>query len=81
MSDAARVTKEDLLSVLAEADVLTTFRRLPHLNQENFSRWIEKASDSESHWRRIEALVLALRMGPLQAEAVDSRASAGGSPT
>lgn len=67
------ITAEDLLNALAEADALQTFLRLPREDQQIFSHWIGKSRDDESHWRRINALVLAmkiapLRMGPLQAE-------------
>jgi len=51
---------------LAEYDVLETFDLLPHIEQEKFTRWIEGASDDDAHWRRVEAFVLALRVGPLQ---------------
>ena len=64
------------MDVLAEADVLGTFRSLPPLHQENFVRWIGKASADESHWRRIEALILALRMGPLQIDTLEPSFSA-----
>jgi len=56
---------EDLLDAMADADVLETFRSLSPIDQQRFSNWITKARDDESHWRRIEALVLALRIGPL----------------
>jgi uncharacterized protein YdeI (YjbR/CyaY-like superfamily) len=52
--------------VLATYDVLETFELLPEAEQEKFSSWIENASSDESRWRRIEAFVLALRVGPLQ---------------
>ena len=52
--------------VLATYDVLETFDLLPEAEQEKFSSWIVNASTDESHWRRIEAFVLALRVGPLQ---------------
>lgn len=60
------ITADDLLDKLAAADALETFLRLPPDDQENFARWIGKSRDDESHWRRINALVLALRIGPLQ---------------
>lgn len=68
MSSLERNPAGDLLVVLAEADVLETFQRLPAAARDNFTRWIDKARDDESHWQRIEALVLALRIGPLQPE-------------
>ena len=59
-------TSEDFLHALAEADVLEIFRRLPHADQERFTHWVTQTRDAESHWRRVNALVLALRTGPLQ---------------
>ena len=66
MTSSGRITPEDLLDAMARADVLEIFGRLPEADQQKFSRWIGKARDDESHWRRINALVLALRLGPLQ---------------
>ena len=60
------ITADDLLDTLAAADALQTFLHLPPKDQENFARWIGKSRDDESHWRRINALVLALRMGPFE---------------
>ena len=56
----------DLVDVLATYDVLETFRRLAEADQEKFSHWTATARDDESYWIRVEALVLALRTGPLQ---------------
>lgn len=66
MSTEEKITVEDLLDAMTEADVLETFCQLPQVDQEKFSRWIGKARDDDSHWRRIQALVSALRAGPLQ---------------
>lgn len=63
-----RITADDLLDTLAAADALDTFLRLPPEDQERFSAWIGKSRDDESHWRRINALTLALKMGPLVGE-------------
>lgn len=62
------ITADDLLDALAAADSLETFLRLPPEAQEHFALWIGKARDDESHWRRINALALALRMGPFRGE-------------
>ena len=62
----------NLVDVLATYDVLETFRRLPETDQERFSRWIGSARDDESYWIRVEALVLALRAGPLQSTEPDN---------
>ena len=55
---------EDLFRSLASADALTNFHRLPEAQQDRFIDWINKARDDEAHWRRIDILVLAMRMGP-----------------
>ena len=56
----------DLLDVLDAADALAIFIRLPPADQEEFKRWIGRARDDESHWRRINALVQAMIEGPVQ---------------
>lgn len=60
------ITADDLLDTLAAADALETFLRLPREDQDKFARWIGKSKDDASHWRRINALALAIRLGPLQ---------------
>ena len=59
-------TTKDLHDVLVTYDVLETFNRLPREDQDRFFRWIGAARDDDSYWMRVEALVLALRVGPLQ---------------
>ena len=66
MSATELITAEDLLDALARHDVLDTFCQLPLIDQEKFSRLIGKARNDESHWRRIDALVSALKTGPFQ---------------
>lgn len=61
-----KITADDLLDTLAAADALQTFLHLPLEDQESFARWIGKSRDDESHWRRINALVLAMRIGPFE---------------
>jgi uncharacterized protein YdeI (YjbR/CyaY-like superfamily) len=61
-----RITADDLLDAMAMADVLETFLLLPPVDQEKFASWIGKARDNESHWRRINALVMAMTSGFLQ---------------
>ena len=56
----------DFRDVLVTYDVLETFNRLPRPDQDRFRRWIGSASNDDSYWRRVEAFVLALRVGPLQ---------------
>lgn len=78
MSSAeGKITADDLLDTLAAADALEAFLRLPMADQENFSRWIGKARDDESHWRRINALALAIRLGPLGAGGAPASAQPG----
>lgn len=55
---------DDLFRSLTEADVLANFHHLPMEQQDRFIDWIDKARDDEAHWRRIDILVLAMRMGP-----------------
>jgi hypothetical protein len=55
--------------ILATFDVLETFELLPKADQERFSLWIENSSNDEARLGRLEAFVLALRLGPLQADA------------
>ena len=64
MSSEERITPDDLLDAMAEADVLEVFCHLPEKSQQEFREWIGKSRDNESHWRRIDALVLAMRSGP-----------------
>ena len=66
MSVPEKITPDDLLDAMAEADVLEPFCHLPPSAQEEFSAWIGKARDNESHRRRIEALVLAMKGGQLR---------------
>ena len=70
MSAAEERPADHLYIVLAEADALDTFRRLPLEDQKNFGDWIGKAPDEASYFRRLEALVLAIRLGPLFASRV-----------
>jgi hypothetical protein len=59
------ITAHDLLDAMADAGVLEVFCHLPRAAQDEFSSWIGKARDDESHWRRIEALVAAMRRSSL----------------
>ena len=68
MSAASETPGSELRAALREADSLETFQSLPRPAQDNLSRWIDKARDDESRWRRIEALVLAMRISPLQSQ-------------
>lgn len=63
-----RRIEDELLAAFAATDSLPAFRQLPLADQENFFRWIEKATDEESRWRRIDALVLAMRISCLRLE-------------
>ena len=65
----------DLIAALKQYDVFEGFSRLSFKDQENFSRWVAMANDDDSRWRRIDALVLALRGGFLQSKEACSGAA------
>ena len=70
--EASAFAPDDLLEVLRIADVWEVFCDLPEENRDEFARWIEGALDQAARWRRIDALVLALRLSPLiKGEAVE----------
>lgn len=56
---------DDLLQALRIADVWEVFCHLPEANRDEFAKWIESSPDQAARWRRIDALVLALRLSPL----------------
>ena len=68
MRPQLRRVEDELLAAFAATDSLAAFRQLPLADQENFFRWIEKAPDEESRWRRTDALVLAMRIRCLRLE-------------
>ena len=68
MSSDEKITPDDLLDAMAAADVLESFCHLPEASKREFEEWIGKARDNESHWRRIETLVMAMRSAPLLEE-------------
>lgn len=53
---------DDLVALLAEFDVIDRFRRLPAAEQAGYSRWVEMATNDDARSRRLEALVLGLRI-------------------
>lgn len=63
MKRVEEVTR-DLRTALESADARDAFYSLPSSDQERFMRWIVKANDDEAYWRRIDILVLAMRMAP-----------------
>lgn len=65
MSSEEKITPDNLLDAMAEAGVLEVFCHLPEVAQQEFREWIGKTRDDESHWRRIDVLVLAMRNGSL----------------
>jgi uncharacterized protein YdeI (YjbR/CyaY-like superfamily) len=67
MSPREEVLPDEFMEALAEANVLEIFKRLPDREQTKFTEWVDIAHDVESRWRRIDALVLALRTGLLSA--------------
>lgn len=65
MKPSETITPDDLLDAMTTADVLETFVLLPQSAQDEFRQWIGKARNDDSHWRRIHALVAAMRSGRL----------------
>jgi hypothetical protein len=65
---AATIAPGDLLEALKIADVWEIYCKLPQANQDEFARWLNSAQDQTARWRRIDALVLALRLSPLVQE-------------
>ena len=66
--EASALAPQDLLEALRIADVWEIYCSLPTQNQDEFGRWIDKSPDQAARWRRIDALVLALRLSPLVSE-------------
>jgi Bacteriocin-protection, YdeI or OmpD-Associated len=62
---ASALAPQDLLEALRLADVWEVYCSLPEPNKDEFARWIDKSPDQAARWRRIDALVLALRLSPL----------------
>ena len=62
---SAASAPDDLLEALRIADVWELFCGLPAANQDEFARWIQHSPDQAARWRRVDALVLALRLSPL----------------
>ena len=65
MSTPEQHPTNDLFEALAAEDVLDTFHRLALEEQDKFLAWIERAPDKHAYWRRIDILVLGMRMAPL----------------
>ena len=65
---AEALAPQDLLNSLKIADVWEVYCSLPQKNRDEFAVWIEKSPDQAARWRRIDALVLALRLSPLVTE-------------
>lgn len=59
------VAPGDVLEALRIADVWELYCGLPEKNRDEFARWINLSPDQAARWRRIDALVLALRLSPL----------------
>jgi hypothetical protein len=66
--EASAFAPQDLLEALRIADVWEVFCSMPKPNQDEFAGWIAKSPDQAARWRRIDALVLALRLSPLLSE-------------
>lgn len=71
MTAEDKITPDDLVNALVEADALDNFRDLPEDDRRRFEGWIGKARDNESHWRRINTLVMAMRSAPRLAVRTD----------
>ena len=65
MSTSEQQPTNDLLEALATGEALDAFQRLPLVEQDKFIAWIERAPDNHAYWRRIDILVLGMRMAPL----------------
>lgn len=57
---------DDLFKELTTFDGLDAFCLLPEKDQQRFVSWIVKARDDVSYWARIDAVALAMRLGPLE---------------
>jgi uncharacterized protein YdeI (YjbR/CyaY-like superfamily) len=66
--EASALAPDDLLEALRYADVWEVYCSLPEKNQQEFAGWIASSRDQAARWRRIDALVLALRLSPLVTE-------------
>lgn len=58
------IASEDLFNSLTAADALDTFLSLPEKDRHTFEEWIERAHDDDARWRRIDTLVMAMRVAP-----------------
>ena len=76
MSAEEKITPDDLLNAMAEADVLDAFCQLPQASRREFEQWIGKARDDAGYWRRIHTLVMTMRNAPhLEAQTAEEPAS------
>ena len=66
MMPTRKAAVDDLFTHLSTFDGLDAFCLLPELDQERFVEWIVRAHNDASYWARIEAIALAMRLGPLQ---------------
>ena len=64
MNVPERKQTDDLLRALVAADALDNFQALPLEEQERFRAWIVKSRDEAGYWRRIDILVMGMRMAP-----------------
>ena len=65
MSSPQQDPTSDLLQALVAAGVVETFQALPLAEQDKFLIWIENAPDADAYRRRIDILVMGIRMAPL----------------
>lgn len=65
MSNNVGASPIELMDALDEAGVIDIYFSLPQADRARFTRWIKMARDDDSYWRRIEAIVVAMRLSPL----------------
>ncbi len=68
MSAVEKFAVDDLIEALTTFDALNAFWHLPDADQQKFVHWVATARDEAAYWGRIDALVLAMRVGPLRSE-------------
>lgn len=75
MSVVEGVASDDLHVALTTFDGLDTFRSLSVAEQQKFVAWIAKARGEAAYWGRIDSLVMAMRVTPVQPDTARKLAS------
>ena len=65
MSTPEQNPTNDLLHALVVAGAVEAFQKLPLEEQDWFLSWIENAPDADAYRRRIDILVIGIKMSPL----------------